>query len=75
MYCFNGPAMGQIYELIVIASGMGAAIGAYLGGWFYELSGHYRLKAMLAMGMFLIGNFPFCFIPWLTSWKPDSFSF
>ena len=65
---------GRIYGLIIIASGMCAAAGAYLGGWLYELSGHYRYGAMLSMGMFLIGNLPFWLIPRLTRWKPDSFT-
>ncbi|MDP6728929.1 MAG: MFS transporter [SAR324 cluster bacterium] len=66
---FNGPAMGRIYGLITIASGLGGATGAFLGGFFFEQSGHYQFGAYFSMGMFLIGNLPFWVIPGLTRWK------
>ncbi|MEC8189438.1 MAG: hypothetical protein VX059_11680, partial [SAR324 cluster bacterium] len=66
---FNGPSMGRIYGLITIASGLGAATGAYLGGFFFELTGQYQYGAFFSMSMFLVGNLPFWVIPGLTRWK------
>ena len=66
---FNGPSMGRIYGLITIASGLGGATGSYLGGYFYEISGHYQLGAFFSIGMFLIGNLPFWVISGLSRWK------
>ena len=66
---FNGPSMGRIYGLITIASGLGAATGAYLGGFFFELTGQYQYGAFFSMCMFLVGNLPFWIIPGLTRWK------
>ena len=66
---FNGPSMGRIYGLITIASGLVAAAGAYLGGFFFELTGQYQYGAFFSMFMFLAGNLPFWIIPGLTRWK------
>ena len=66
---FNGPSMGRIYGLITIASGLGGATGSYLGGYFYEISGHYQVGAFFSIGMFLIGNLPFWVISGLSRWK------
>lgn len=49
---FSGRNFGSIYGFIALFSGFGSALGAWLGGYVYDLSGSY----MIAFGVAVAGN-------------------
>jgi MFS family permease len=40
---FSGPHLGAILGVVHAGGGLGGAIGPYLGGWLFDVTGNYRL--------------------------------
>ncbi|PYM60969.1 MAG: hypothetical protein DME11_24095, partial [Candidatus Rokuibacteriota bacterium] len=40
---FSGPHLGAILGVVQAGGGLGGAIGAFLGGWLFDVTGNYRL--------------------------------
>ncbi len=40
---FSGPHLGAILGVVQAGGGLGGAIGPFLGGWLYDVTGNYRL--------------------------------
>ena len=50
---FAGPHLGAILGVVQAGGGLGGAIGPFLGGWLFDLTGNYRIAftaAALAVG-------------------------
>jgi MFS family permease len=45
---FAGPHLGAILGVVQSGGGLGGAIGPYLGGWLFDVTGSYRLAFMAA---------------------------
>jgi MFS family permease len=43
---FAGPHLGAILGVVQAGAGLGGAIGPFLGGWFFDVTGSYRLAFM-----------------------------
>jgi MFS transporter, OFA family, oxalate/formate antiporter len=56
---FPGRHLGAILGVITIGSGLGAAVGAWLAGWIFDVSGSYRLAFLLAILSYLAGCLAF----------------
>jgi MFS family permease len=52
---FSGPHLGAILGLVQAGGGLGGAIGPFLGGWLFDLTGSYRLAFMTA-GIAIAGS-------------------
>ena len=46
---FAGPHLGAILGMVQAGGGLGGAIGPFLGGWLFDLTGRYRLAFMAAV--------------------------
>lgn len=46
---FGGPAFGTIFGNITLAHGLGTALGPWVAGFLFDLSGDYRVTFLLAM--------------------------
>src|SRR5215470_9199974 len=40
---FSGPELGAILGVVQAGGGLGGAIGPFLGGWLFDVTGSYRL--------------------------------
>jgi MFS family permease len=40
---FSGPHLGAILGVVQAGGGLGGAIGPFLGGWLFDVTGNYRL--------------------------------
>jgi MFS family permease len=40
---FSGPHLGAILGVVQAGGGLGGAIGPYLGGWLFDVTGNYRM--------------------------------
>jgi MFS family permease len=40
---FSGPQLGTILGVVQAGGGLGGAIGPFVGGWLFDLTGNYRL--------------------------------
>src|SRR3989442_15883750 len=40
---FAGPQLGAILGVVQAGGGLGGAVGPYLGGWLFDVTGSYRL--------------------------------
>jgi MFS family permease len=46
---FSGPHLGAILGVVQAGGGLGGAIGPFLGGWLFDLTGNYRLAFTAAV--------------------------
>jgi MFS family permease len=47
---FAGPHLGTILGVVQAGAGLGGAIGPFLGGWLFDLTGSYGLAFLAAAG-------------------------
>ena len=52
---FSGPELGAILGVVQAGGGLGGAIGPFLGGWLFEITGSYGL-AFMAAGVAVAGS-------------------
>jgi MFS family permease len=52
---FSGPHLGAILGVVQAGGGLGGAIGPFLGGWLFDVTGSYRL-AFLTAGIAVAGS-------------------
>jgi MFS family permease len=52
---FSGPHLGVILGIVQAGGGLGGAIGPFLGGWLFDITGSYRL-AFVAAGLAVAGS-------------------
>jgi predicted MFS family arabinose efflux permease len=54
---FHGPRLGTIFMLVTLSGNLGAALGAWIGGRFFDLTGSYALTfaTAIASGLLAIG--------------------
>ena len=52
---FAGPNLGAILGVVQAGGGLGGAIGPFLGGWLFDMTGSYEL-AFLAAGIAIAGS-------------------
>src|SRR5258708_40330125 len=45
---FAGPNLGAILGVVQSGGGLGGAIGPFLGGWLFDVTGSYRLAFLAA---------------------------
>lgn len=62
---FSGKAFGAIYGYFAISVGLGGALGSYLGGLFYDLSGSYLISFGLSSVVLVLSDV----CVWLASFK------
>ncbi|MFH1491500.1 MAG: MFS transporter, partial [Pseudomonadota bacterium] len=51
---FPGYAMGKIISIQAVTFGIGSALGAYLGGFFYDRTGSYVIPLLIVLALFII---------------------
>jgi MFS family permease len=54
---FSGPSLGRIIATVSIEYGLGGALGAYIGGYFYDSMGSYFIPFTLSLGCISLGIF------------------
>jgi MFS family permease len=47
---FSGPELGAILGVVQAGGGLGGAIGPFLGGWLFDITGSYELAFLVAGG-------------------------
>src|SRR5207247_11349966 len=52
---FAGPELGAILGVVQAGGGLGGAIGPFLGGWLFDITGGYEL-AFVAAGVAIAGG-------------------
>ncbi len=52
---FAGPSLGRIIATVSIEYGLGGALGAYLGGFFYDTMGSYFVPFVLSLAWISLG--------------------
>jgi MFS family permease len=52
---FSGPHLGAILGVVQAGGGLGGAVGPFLGGWLFDVTGSYRL-AFLAAAVAIAGS-------------------
>jgi MFS family permease len=52
---FAGPSLGRIIATVSIEYGLGGALGAYIGGYFYDTMGSYFVPFALCLACFSLG--------------------
>lgn len=52
---FYGPSLGRIIATLSIEYGLGGALGAYLGGYFYDKMGSYFVPFLLSLAFISLG--------------------
>ena len=52
---FPGPTLGAILGVVQAGSGVGGAIGPFLGGWLFDVTGNY-LMAFTAAAIAVAGS-------------------
>ena len=52
---FSGPQLGAILGVVQAGGGLGGAVGPFLGGWLFDVTGSYRL-AFLAGAVAIAGS-------------------
>jgi len=63
MDIFQGPRVGSIIGAVWFAFAIGGAIGPWLGGWLFEISGNYLLAFIVALVLFVVA----CGAIWLAA--------
>jgi MFS transporter, OFA family, oxalate/formate antiporter len=62
---FSGKGFGAILGYSVVSVGLGGALGSWLGGLFYDLSGSYLLSFALSAGVLGLSDLSV----WAASWR------
>ena len=52
---FPGRQFGRIYGALSLGNGIGGALGPWLGGAIYDVTGSYRVAFLLASGFCVMG--------------------
>jgi MFS family permease len=52
---FPGPSLGTILGVITIGAGIGSALGSWLAGFIFDVSGSYRVAFLLSIAAYLVG--------------------
>jgi len=52
---FAGPHLGSILGVVQAGGGLGGAVGPFVGGWLFDVTGSYRLAFMTA-GVAIAGS-------------------
>ena len=52
---FPGPNLGTILGVITIGAGIGSALGSWLAGFIFDVSGSYRVAFLLSIAAYLVG--------------------
>jgi len=60
---FHGRHFGEIAGLLLTGQGIGGAIGPWLGGYIYDISGSYRVSFMLCIFCFSLA----CIMVWIAA--------
>jgi len=60
---FQGPQVGFVFGAIWFCFAVGGAIGPWLGGWLFELSGNYWLAFIVAIALYALA----CVALWLAA--------
>jgi len=60
---FHGRHFGEIAGLLLTGQGIGGAIGPWLGGYIYDISGSYRISFILCMVCFGLA----CMMVWIAA--------
>ena len=53
---FSGPQVGLIFGFLEVSFGIGSAIGAWVGGYLFDLTGNYRWSFSLCLICFAISG-------------------
>ena len=56
---FRGRNVGTLTALLMTGSGLGGAIGPWLGGYIYDMTGSYHIAFYIAIGAFVLGGLSF----------------
>ena len=56
---FPGPNLGAILGVITVGTGVGAATGAWMAGWLFDLTGSYRVPFLLSIAFYICGAIAF----------------
>jgi len=56
---FPGPNLGAILGVITIGTGLGAALGSWMAGWLFDLTGSYDVPFILSILFYLCGAVAF----------------
>lgn len=54
---FSGRALGRIISTQAVSYGLGSALGAYLGGYFFDLMGNYMIPFVMVLMSIIVGAF------------------
>lgn len=69
---FSGPHLGAILGVVQAGGGLGGAIGPFLGGWLFDVTGSYQL-AFAAAGVAVAGSAGAAWIASTSAWsRPES---
>ncbi len=52
---FAGPSLGRIMATLSMEYGLGGALGAYMGGYFYDMMGSYFVPFVLSLACVILG--------------------
>jgi MFS family permease len=56
---FRGRNVGTLTALLMTGSGVGGAIGPWLGGYIHDMTGSYNIAFYIAIGAFVLGGLSF----------------
>ncbi len=56
---FPGPNLGAILGVITVGTGVGAATGAWMAGWLFDVTGSYRVPFLLSIVFYICGGIAF----------------
>ena len=56
---FPGPQLGTILGVITIGTGIGAALGSWMAGWIFDLTGSYQVAFGLSILFYVCGGVAF----------------
>jgi MFS family permease len=62
---FQGKHFGSIYGFINIGNGIGGALGPWLGGYLYDITGSYGLTFILCVPILILA----CILIWIAGWS------
>lgn len=51
---FPGNSLGRIFAIMTMGFGIGSAFGAYIGGYFYDLTGSYVTPLFMVLGSIVV---------------------
>jgi MFS family permease len=62
---YQGKHFGSIYGFIVIGSGIGGALGPWLGGYLHDLTGSYKIPFITCIPILVLA----CILVWIAGWS------